>query len=130
MLFTTNEYRQLIENGQMCGESNPIMPVVKWIIPEFDFTFLATLIKPFTDNIEIVHGFGLKNNGKEQLSRTYIRNNCRYKELVGMEARKDPDFIPTFPIWIYEVIAKEKGSLITNVDTIDTLLVEMRREYA
>ncbi|PKV50858.1 Protein of unknown function (DUF2958) [Aquimarina sp. MAR_2010_214] len=122
MLFTANEYQQLIDNGKTQRKFDTFLPVVKWIIPEFDFTFLAVLIKPFTGEIEIAHGFGLKDNGKEQLSRAYIRINGNHKELVGMDARKDNDFVGKFPLWVYEKIAKEQGTLITNRDTVKVLL--------
>ncbi len=122
MLFTSNEYQQLVENGKKRCNPETIVPVVKWIIPEFDFTFLAALIRPFTGEIEIAHGFGLKHNGKEQLSLVYIRTNGHQKELVGMNARKDDDFIAVFPLWAYEKIAKQKGTLITNRDTVQVLL--------
>ncbi len=132
MLFTTAEYQQLIDNGKMKQKPHTIIPVVKWIIPEFDFIFLATTIKPFTTDIEIAHGFGMRNNGKEQISRCYIRNNGNHKELVGMDARKDPDFVAEFPLSAYEKIAKDKKSLITNTDTMRALMGDnvVEREIA
>ena len=104
LLFTANQLKRLLKNGEPQNRGKDYMPVVKWFTPDANATWLITEIDP--DG----YAFGLCDLGTGTPELGYIRlQDLRtIRGSLGLPVERDMSFRAVHNLSVYAEAAKEQ----------------------
>lgn len=116
-LFTDEQHRQLLHNGQPENRDSDHVPVVKLFTPDAGATWLLTEIDPNEPDI----AFGLCDLGLgfPELGNVYLPELVALRGKLGLPIERDLHFKATHPLSMYARAARSRSGITTSVTDLE-----------
>jgi len=118
-LFTEQQLKQLLENGQPENRDKDHFPVVKLFTPDAQATWLLVELDPEATNI----AFGLCDLGMgfPELGYVSISELTAFRGKLGLPIERDKHFEGKYPISIYAQAAYQRQHIVTRENLLSPM---------
>ncbi len=117
-LFTDEQYRQLLHNGQPENRNCDHVPVVKLFTPDAAATWLLTEID--LDEPDIAFGLCDLGLGFPELGNIYLPELIAFRGKLGLPIERDVHFTATHPLSVYARAARSRSGITISATDIET----------
>ena len=111
-LFTDEQHRQLLHNGQLENRDRDHVPVVKLFTPDAGATWLLTEIDP--DEPDVAFGLCDLGLGFPELGNVYLPEIIALRGKLGLPIERDLHFTAQYPMSVYAQADNSRSCITLN----------------